>query len=53
MTTPDWLALCASLCRSCEPLSAEELAEQQSLRAAEMARAEKRRDPQPQLELPT
>lgn len=39
------MALCAP------PLSAEELAYYNSLRAAEMARAEARRAPEPQLEL--
>lgn len=54
MNPREWLAHCAELCRHSQPLTPEELAEQQSLRAAEMARAEARREqPSPQMELNT
>lgn len=50
MTHPDRIQQCRDALRS-PPMTADELAEQLSLRAAEMARAEARRNPQPQLEL--
>jgi hypothetical protein len=51
MTYAEWLAYCRWLCDHGQPLSDEETAEANSLRAAEMARAEQRRNRQPQLEL--
>jgi hypothetical protein len=51
MTYLDWLAYCRWLCDHGQPLSPEERAESESAKAAEMARAEQRRLPQPQLEL--
>ena len=46
-----WRAYWAAKSPQNVPLTADELAEANSLRAAEMARAEQRRIPQPQLEL--
>lgn len=51
MTRLDWITYCASLCRASEPLTEAERVEFDCLRAAEMARAEARRTPSPQLGL--
>lgn len=51
MTALDWLALCADLAKQCEPLSAQERAEFESQIARVKAADERRRNPQPQLEL--
>lgn len=52
MTAREWFAYCVELCNRGEALSSAEMAAQQSLRAAEMARAEARRQqPSPQMEL--
>lgn len=51
MTAPEWLAHCQDLILHADPLSPDELVTFESLKAREMARAEQRRLPQPQLEL--
>lgn len=50
MSHPDRIQQCHEALRG-PPMTSEEFAHQLSLRAAEMARAEARRNPQPQLEL--
>lgn len=52
MTAPEWFAHCVELCRHGEPMTPADEAVQRSLCAAEMARAEARRQqPSPQMEL--
>lgn len=47
----DRIAECLAIAQHSEPLSPEELAEFNSKRAREMAKAEARREPSPQLDL--
>lgn len=48
----DYCALCHELAERSTPLTPEELAAFNAMRAREMAKAEARRQPSPQLELP-
>lgn len=48
----EWARVCKELAMRGEPLTPTETTTYNSLRAAEMARAEARRRPTPQLELP-
>lgn len=48
----EWARVCKELAMRGEPLTPAEKSTYNSLRAAEMARAEARRAPSPQLELP-
>lgn len=51
MTALDWFALCADLSKHCEPLGPQEQAEFNAQLARVKAEDERRRNPQPQLEL--
>ncbi len=50
--TPAWIDKCLIALDSAEPVTPADIEEHKRLIAAEMARAEQRRNPQPQPELP-
>ena len=53
MTAAEWLSHCAWLCRYGRPMTPAELTEFNQSKARQAAQDEQRRNPQPQLELPT
>lgn len=53
MTATEWLARCKWECRYGRPMTPDELRDFHQSKARQAAQDEQRRNPQPQLELPT